>query len=99
MFLDSDHLWVIGNLPSLAEFSKIFSHVLNRPSPLLSHHYAGTIPTQVPTTLEKWKQAQQQDPDFLTLMDPDSLATCNGLTIFKNAAFPSRILVPPSIRM
>jgi hypothetical protein len=31
-------------------------------------------------------------------MDPDSLAICNGLTLFKNADFPSRILVPSSLR-
>jgi hypothetical protein len=31
-------------------------------------------------------------------MAPDSLATCNGLALFKNATFPSRIIVPPSLR-
>jgi hypothetical protein len=97
MFLDSDHLSFLGNMPSLAKFSKIFSHVLDRPSPLLSH-YAGTLPTPVPTTLDEWKQAQLSEPDFLTTLDPNSLANCNGLTVFKSADFPSRILVPPSLR-
>ncbi len=97
MFLDSDHLWFLGNLPSLDDFAKIFSSVLDRPSPLLSH-YAGTLPTPVPTTLGAWKQAQQLESDFLTRLDPDSLADCNGLTVFRSADFPSRILVPPSLR-
>jgi hypothetical protein len=96
-FLDSDHLWFLGNMPSLSDFSKIFSHVLDRPSPLLSH-YAGTLPTPVPTTLDEWRQAQLLEPDFLTPLDPNSLANCNGLTVFKSADFPSRILVPPSLR-
>ncbi len=84
MFLDSDHLWFLGNIPSLSNFFKIFSHVLDRPSPLLSH-YAGTLPTPVPTTLDEWKQAQLSEPDFLTPLDPNSLANCNGLTVFKSA--------------
>jgi hypothetical protein len=86
MFLDSDHLWFLGNIPSLADFSKIFSNVLDPPSSLLSH-YAGTLPTPVPTTL-----------DFLNPLDPDSVANCNGLTVLKSADFPSRILIPPSLR-
>jgi hypothetical protein len=94
MFLDSDHLWFLGNMPSLADFAKIFSTVLE---PLLSH-YAGTLPTPVPTTVDAWKQAQQLESDFLTRLDPDSLADCNGLTVFRSADFPSHILVPPSLR-
>jgi hypothetical protein len=97
MFLDSDHLWFLGNMPSLSEFCRIFSHVLDRPSPLLSH-YAGTLPTPVPTTLDEWRQAQLLEPEFLTLLDPDSLANCSGLHVFKSPDFPSRILVPPSLR-
>jgi hypothetical protein len=97
MFLDSDYLWFLGNLPSLAKFSKIFAMVLDRPSPLVSH-YANTLPVLVPTTLDAWKQAQRLEADFLTHLDPDSLADCNGLTVFKSADFPSRILVPPSLR-
>ena len=97
MFLDSDHLWFMGNMPSLEDFSKIYSAVLDRPSPLLSH-YAGSLPTSVPTTLDEWRQAQQLDPEFLTTIDPASLATCNGLTVFKSSDFPSRIIVPPSLR-
>ncbi len=90
-------MWFLGNLPSLAEFSKIFSTVLDRPSSLLSH-YAGSLPTPVPTTLDEWRQVQKLEPEFLTLLDPDSLANCNGLTVFKSPDFPSRILVPPSLR-
>jgi hypothetical protein len=97
MFLDSDHLWFLGNMPSLQELSKIFSHVLDRPSPLLCQ-YNTALPTHVPTTLDEWRQAQQNEPDFLTVLAPNFLVLCNGLTLFKDADFPSRILVPPSLR-
>ncbi len=90
MFLDSDHLWFLGNMPSLSDFCNIFSQVLS--------HYAGTLPTPVPTTLDEWRQAQLLEPEFLTLLDHDSLANCNGLNVFKSPDFPSRILVPPSLR-
>jgi hypothetical protein len=40
----------------------------------------------------------QTGSTFFTTLDPDSLATCNGLTIYKEPDFPSRILVPPSLR-
>jgi hypothetical protein len=97
MFLESDHLWFLGNMPSLSDFCKIFSQVLDWPSPLLSH-YAGILPTPVPTTLDKWRQAQLLESEFLTLLDPDSLANCNGVNVFKSPDFPSHILVPPSLR-
>jgi hypothetical protein len=84
-------------MSSLAEFSKIFSTVLDRPSPLLSH-YAGSLPTHLPATLDEWRQAQKLEADFITRLDPYSLADCSGLTVFKSADFPSRILVPPSLR-
>jgi transposase InsO family protein len=97
MFLDSDHLWIMGNIPSLQSFSKIYSQVLDRPSPLLEL-FGTTLHPNLPSTLMEWKHAQDTEPEFLQNIDPDSLAKCNGLTIFKDATFPSRILVPPSLR-
>jgi hypothetical protein len=38
MFLDSDHLLILGSMPSLQDFSKIYQQVLDRPSPLLSQY-------------------------------------------------------------
>ena len=97
MFLDSDHLWLVGHIPPLHQFSRIYSPVLQRPAPLLE-----TSPTiihpNLPSTLDEWKNAQDTDPAFLQTLDPDSIAKCNGLTIYKDADFPSRILVPPSLR-
>ncbi len=58
MFLDSDHLWFLGNMLSLHEFSKIYHQVLDRPSPLLCQYHTA-MRTHVPTTLDKWRQAQQ----------------------------------------
>ena len=98
MFLDSDHLWFLGNMPSLAEFSKIFSTVLDRPSPLLSH-YAGTLPTHLPATLDEWRQAQKLEADFITRLDPDSLADCTGLTVFKSPTSRPAFLSHPRSAM
>ncbi len=97
MFLDSDHLWVTGNIPSLQSFSKIYSQVLDRPSPLIEL-FGTTLHPNLPSTLMDWKHTQDTEPEFLQALDPNSLAKCNGLTIFKDATFPSRILVPPSLR-
>ncbi len=96
MFLDSDHLWFLGNIPSLQSFSKIYSQVLDRPSPLLEL-FGTTLHPNLPSTLMDWKYAQDNESEFLQTLDPDALAKCNGLTIFKDPTFPSRILVPPSL--
>jgi hypothetical protein len=95
MFLDSDQIWIIGNVPDLHLFNRIYSQVLLRPAPLLST-FANTLHPNLPTTLEEWKHAQQNTPAFLQTLDPDSLASINGLTVFKDPTFPSRILVPPT---
>ncbi len=68
MFLDSDHLWLVGNIPPLHQFSRIYSQVLQRPaSTLKSCHYSRptphptTIHPNLPSTLEDWKHAQDND--------------------------------------
>jgi hypothetical protein len=45
-----------------------------------------------------WKNAQDTELDFFQTLNPDSLALCDGLTVYKDADFPSRILVPPYLR-
>jgi hypothetical protein len=97
MFLDSDHLWFMGNILSLQSFSKICSQVLDQPSPLIEL-FGTTLHPNLPSTLMEWKHAQDTEPEFLQTPDPASLATCNGLAIYEDATFPSRILVPPSLR-
>ncbi len=97
MFLDSEQIWIIGNVPTLQHFHHIYSHVLQRPAPLLEI-FANTLHPNLPTTIIDWKNAQDNEPEFFTTLDPDSLAHCNGLTIYKDADFPSRIIVPPSLR-
>jgi hypothetical protein len=96
MFLDSDFLWFIGNIPSLSSFSKFFSHVLDRASPLLEA-FASRNHT-LPASLTEWKAAQIADPDCLASIDPDHLASCNGLHVFRDTDFPSRIIVPSDLR-
>ena len=49
MFLDSDQLWFIGNIPTLQQYSKIYAQLLLRPSPLLEH-FAGSRNPTLPTT-------------------------------------------------
>jgi hypothetical protein len=97
MFLDSDQLWIIGNIPDLQLFHRIYSQVLLRPAPLLAT-FANTLHPNLPTTLDEWKHAQQTNPEFLLALDPDSLASINGLTVFMAPDFPSRILVPPTFQ-
>jgi hypothetical protein len=97
MFLDSDQIWIIGNVPNLQHFHPIYSHVLHRPTPLLET-FVNTLHPNLPTTMTDWKNAQDNEHDFFTALDPDSLALCNGLTVYKDADFPSHILVPPSLR-
>jgi hypothetical protein len=97
MFLDSDFLWFIGNVPDLADFSQIFSQVLDRSPPLLSSFASSRDPT-LPSSLQDWKAAQLADPACLDSLDPDSLASCNGLHVYRDPDFPSRILVPSALR-
>ena len=97
MFLDSDQVWFIGNIPLLHHFSKIYAQVLTRPAPLLEHFASQRNPS-LPSTLDEWKHAQTSDPDFLSEIPSDSILLCDGLSLNKCPDFPSRILVPPSLR-
>ncbi len=92
MFLDSDHVWIVGNIPALHQFHRIHSQVLHRPAPLLEI-FNNTLHPNLPTNLVDWKHAQDNEPAFLTTLDPDTLTT-----VYKDAHFPSRILVPPTLR-
>jgi hypothetical protein len=96
MFLDSDQLWIVGNIPDLHHFHRIHSQVLLHPAPLLEV-FSNTLHPNLPSTIADWKNTQDTEPDFLQLLDPDTLAHCNGLSVLKDADFPSRILVPPSL--
>jgi hypothetical protein len=97
MFLDSDQIWIVGNIAQLHHFHRIHAQVLQRPAPLLEI-FNNTIHPNLPTTLLDWKHAQNTEPDFFKTLDPDSIAHCNGLTVYKDVDFPSRIIVPPSLR-
>ncbi len=97
MFLDCDQIRILGNIPDLLRFHRIHSQVLLRAFPLLET-FSDTLHPSLPSTIIDWKHAQDNEPAFLALLDPDSLANCNGLTVFKDADFASRILVPPTLR-
>ncbi len=97
IFLDSDQIWIVGNIPDLHRFHQIHAQVLHRPAPLLEV-FSNTLHPNLPSTILEWKHAQDTHPDFLQTLDPDSLATCNGLSVYKDKDFPSRVLVPPPLR-
>ncbi len=97
MYLDSDQLWFIGNIPTLQQFAKIYAQLLLRPSSLLEHFASSRSPT-LPTTIAEWKQAHLDDPDFLSELPADSLLVCDGLSFYKDDDFPSCILVSPTLR-
>jgi hypothetical protein len=98
MFLDSDQVWFIGNVPALHQFSKIYAQVLQRPAPLLEHFASQRNQESLPSTLAEWKHAPVSDPDFLADIPPDAILLCDGLSLHKGLDFPSRILVPPQFR-
>ncbi len=68
-----------------------------QPPPLLAH-FAASRDATLPTTIAAWKAAQHADPAFLDAIPPESLLLCDGLSLHKDADFPSRILVPPVLR-
>jgi hypothetical protein len=70
---------------------------LYRASPLLSH-FAASRDSALPTIIAAWKAAQTADPAFLADIPPASLLLCDGLSLHKDANFPSRIFVPPTLR-
>ncbi len=57
MFLDSDQIWIIGIIPTFQHFHHIYSHVLQRPAPLLET-FANSMHPNLPTTMTDWKNAQ-----------------------------------------
>jgi transposase InsO family protein len=93
--MDTDMIWLIGNIPALRQHAEIFSLLLDRPSPLLEHY---PVTSALPKTLHEWTTAQHDDPDLLTTMAPTSILHSNDLALFHDPDFPSRIIVPAHLR-
>jgi hypothetical protein len=93
--MDSDMLWLIGNIPTLHRLAEFFYVLLERPSPILEHY---PITTALPQTLKESTTAQQGDPELLTTLDPASVSTSNHLALFHEPDFPSHIIVPAHLR-
>jgi hypothetical protein len=89
--LDTDMIWIIGNIPTLHNHAEIFSLLMDRPSPLLEHY---PLTTHLPQTLKEWAVAQQDDPDLLAHIDPATTFSRDTLSLFHDPDFPSRIIVP-----
>jgi hypothetical protein len=89
--------WQHCTIAPLHNFAKIYWQVLMQPPPLLAH-FAASRDATLPTTIAAWKAAQHADPAFLDAIPPESLLLCDGLSLHKDADFPSRILVPPVLR-
>jgi hypothetical protein len=90
IYLDIDQIWIKSGssvtyphlLTSPASPCPPPRDILYYPSPEFAHDHDG------------WKNAQDNEPEFFKTLDPASLALCNGLTVYKDADFPSRIVVP-----
>ncbi len=99
MFLDSDQLWFLSNLPTLQQFSKIYAQLLSRPPPLLEH-FATTRDMTLPTTIAAWKLAQDDDPAFLADIPPlySLVMVCLSTKIptFPHASWYPQLYVKPS---
>jgi hypothetical protein len=97
MYLDSDFLWFIGNILFLSEFSQIFSQVLLCALPLLKA-FSTTWDQTLHSSLDEWKFARLADLDCLDSLDPESIASWNGLHVYRDPDFPCRIIVPTTLR-
>jgi len=52
----------------------------------------------LPTTIEAWTEVQDDDPELLNGTDPTQISDTNGLKTLHDDDFPSRIIVPHSLR-
>ena len=93
--LDTDMMWLIGHIPTLTHHAEILSLLLDQPSPLLQHY---STDTTLPSTLQEWTLAQQDDPQFTADLNLDSLFSHKNLTLYRDPDFPSRIVVPTHLR-
>ncbi len=51
-----------------------------------------------PIVSSRMERCPTRRPACLDSIDPDSLASCNGLHVYRDPDFPLRILVPPALR-
>jgi hypothetical protein len=62
-FLESEMLWFIGNIPELSNHCEIFANLKPTPAPLLEFRPA--IVSQLPVSLDDWRDAQADDNELL----------------------------------
>ena len=99
MMLESNMIWIIGNIPELADFAETFSAQLCTPAPLLCYSTVLDNGSSLPSTLEDWAQTQSSDPHFSDDLPDESLvAVRDGLSVYLHDDSPARIIVPPSLR-
>ena len=104
VMLDSQMMWVIGNVGGLANKAETFSARIRTPAPLMS--FSATLPEQsdeiaIPSTLEEWADAQQSDPDFEGSLPAPQFVTIqqpHGLQLYSTEGSTPKILVPPRSR-
>ena len=96
-FLESQMLWVIGNVPSY-NYAEMFAAELVTPAPLLES-FSQEFVAGIPATLEQWIAAQQDDSDFAAFVAtlPDAAVRSN-LHIYAPDKEAPKILVPASVR-
>ena len=98
MYLATDKLWVIGNIPELSDHRDIFFEEILTPAPLTCNATAVDDDPDIPSTLEDWRAAQRVDADLLAPYKDGSTLLQDGLHLFADPDFPTLIIVPHHLR-
>ena len=104
--LESQMIWVVGNVLQLRGHVETFSGQLRTPAPLVS--YSATVDpdvdsdhSAVPSTMEEWANSQQSDPDFAhSLPEQGFLTTHRGsdVQLYVPPDEQPKIIVPDAVR-
>ena len=101
VYLATDKVWLIGNVEETQELRQVFHLEISTAAPLSCYSTSANAQVQdeieIPSTLEEWKDAQQ-DLDLSQEYSPDQISNLDGLLILSTEDFPSLIVVPPHLR-
>jgi hypothetical protein len=97
-FLETQMMWVVGNIPAF-NYVEMFASQLLAPAPLLEMFNQAAL-TNVPANLNDWIAAQNDDATFPSFLSSISgTAVRDGLHIFAPDDTPPKILVPEPCRV
>ena len=101
--LATQMLWLVGGIPELANTAVTFASTLVTPAPLMEK-FDATLPNpavpahDVPTTIEEWIDAQEEDPTCTRGIPPQEIVQQDGLFLHATTDHPLRIIVPEKYR-